>query len=219
LGWHEGLERNVDIEALLAQATPQEQIVRICLRGDLRSEWEQLEHDLQTASTEGVSLGDIAPATQIARKMEDLRAQMESATVPFRLRALHPIEWSKFYDTRPRKDKDQTEDDWSPIWHAWLCQMVAISCVEPAMTAEQVDRLMAKLSNRQWLDLADTAWNLNAEREQVPFSVAASALISIDGEKSRRPDQPASPGPASSAGNHAKPPRTRTTKKAASPKR
>lgn len=209
----------MDIEELLAEATPQEEALPLCLRGDLRAQWEELDRDFAAASRQAVSLGEPSPAKVIAQRMQELRGEIEAATVQFRLRAVPPRQWSAFRDTRPLKGDDQSDEDWENVWHGWICQVVALSCVDPVMTPEQADRLSAKLSNRQWVDLTNTAWRLNEERERVPFSAAASVLIAIDGEKSRRPEPPVSPSPDSSAASPAKSPRTRTTKPAARPGR
>jgi hypothetical protein len=209
---------SLDIEAILGEATPQERTVPLLLRGDLRARWDQLEHELDAAPAEAISLGDIAPAKRVAQQMEDLREQIKAAEVPFRLRALPPREWAKFLDAKPER-KEQTDDEWADIWHAYICQMVAVCCVEPVMSAEQVDRLVPVLSNQQWTDLSNAAWRLNSEREAVPFSVAASALTQIDGGKLKQPGPLGFPSPDSSAGSRSKPRRTSTTRKAASPKR
>jgi len=208
-----------DIEAILDEATPQERTVPLLLRGDLRARWDQLAHELDGAPAEAVSLGDIAPATRIARQMDELREQIKAAERPFRIHALPPREWSKFMDSKPVRGKEQPDDEWTDLWHEFMCRMVSVTCLDPPMTPEQVDRLCAKLSDSQWTDLTNAAWGLNSEREQVPFSVAASALTQLDDGKSRRPETPGSPSPDSSGESPRKPRRTSTTRKAASPKR
>lgn len=211
---------SLDIEQILAEATEHETTVRLLLRGDLRARWDELAEELESASPRASSLGEVAPATVIARQMDELREQIKAAEVPFRLRALPPREWARFEDeTKPQRAEGQSDEDWADVWHSWVCAIIAVTCADPVMTAEQVDQLSGKLSNQQWIRLSRGAWDLNNDREQVPFSVAASAQIQSDGGTSKQPARPASRSRGSSAASPPKPRRTSTTSKAASAKR
>lgn len=207
------------IDEILASARRPEDTVPICTRGDLVSQWQALERRLEHAPTAPANLGERAEATVIAEQMAELREQMADAEEQFHLRALPPRQWVKFHATFPVKGKDETDDDYSDRIYAWTCKAVSLTCVQPAMTPEQVDELVPLLSTRQWVGLSNGAVMLNTGEISLPFSVAASALTQDSGPTSPRPSNSESVSPVSSAPNRAARRRTSTTKKAASPGR
>ncbi|GIG63606.1 hypothetical protein Lfu02_79780 [Longispora fulva] len=162
---------------ILAVAQRPATSVPLCLRGDLVAEFRALERDLEQADRRAPSLAEASPAAVIAARMNALREQMLAATVAFRLEAMPPAAWSDFLATQPAKSKDIDEDAFKAAWYAWVCQLVAHTCTDPVMTAEQVDQLVPRLSGEQWARLSDTAWSINASEVNVPFSVAASVLL------------------------------------------
>jgi len=206
----------MQIDEILAVAELPEDTVTLCLRGALVGQWEELEHRLSGASNQALSLGQPAEATQIAREMEALRAEMTRHEVAFHLRALAAVAWRKFYATLPEPgETDEAKATYDDRFHAWVCELVAKCCYDPAMTAEQADQLSQKLSGQQWRQLSDAAWNLNVERVDVPFSAAASAMTRVSELSLRRQEPGASPTASSSARKPTRPRRTNTTTKAA----
>lgn len=199
------------IEEILSIAELPEESVPLCLRGTLVAQFERLEQELRDAPTQATSLGDIPAAVDIARRMDALREEMQASTVPFLLRAKPAREWSDFFNTQPEKVDGQDDSAFTDAWHLWLCKMVAITCVDPVMTAEQVDQLVGKLSGNQWQRLSDAAWAVNAQQQSVPFSAAASAVLQATGGKLRQPETSGSPDLGSLAGNPEPSPNTSTT--------
>lgn len=206
----------MQIEDILAVAELPEDTVTLCLRGALVGKWEELEHKLASASNEALSLGQPAQATQIAREMQSLRAEMAQHEVPFRLRALPAVRWRKYYATLPEPgDTEELKASYDDRFHTWVCGLVSACCYEPAMSAEQADQLSGKLSGQQWRQLTDAAFNLNVERVDVPFSAAASAMTRVSELSSRRPEPGESRTANGSAPKRTRSPRTSTTSKAA----
>jgi hypothetical protein len=203
----------LSIDEILATARRPEDTVRLCLRGDLVSAFRDLERRLPDAATAAGNLGERAEASIIAEQMQTLREQMLEAEVPFLLRAKPPKEWNRFHATHPVRGKDESDDDYADRVHGWNCQAVALTCVEPAMTAEQVDELVPNLSTRQWMDLLNRAVTLNVSDVDIPFSEAASALTRDSGTTSQRPPMPESASADSSASNRARLRRSSTTRK------
>lgn len=199
------------IDDILAEAKRPEDEVSLCLRGDLVARFRQLERELETAPTQAVSLGEPAPAAAIAERMQQLRAEMADAEVPFALRALEPRDWERFYGTMPVRKEGEAQDTYSDRWFDWVCELVARTCVDPVMSADQVKALVPNLSSAQWNELSNGAFRLNAGKVSIPFSDAASALTPTSGQTSRRPEQPESPSADSSASNPDVSPPTSTT--------
>lgn len=169
-----------DIDAILAKARLPERTVQLCLREDLVAEYERLDAELRSASRTAPSLGELAPATVIARRMEELRQEMLDHQVEFRLRAWPARKFAQLRDGMPKKSDGQADDEYADVWHAAVCDLVAKMLVEPKVTAEQVDALSERLAESQWSKLSNAAWDINAAGVQIPFSVAASAILSSD---------------------------------------
>lgn len=171
-----------DFKTLLAGAKLPERTVPICLRGDLTAEFEDLERQLEEAlRTPANSLeGDGSAA--IAERMEELRQEMKAHTYPFRLRAMPHPKWREFCAQHPpRKDDEGGVDERDRIlgvnaetfWPAVVRQ----SLVDPQLDDSEWQALLdGALTDRQFSDLADTAWGLNRRDVDIPFSPAASRM-------------------------------------------
>jgi hypothetical protein len=167
-----------DIEAVLAEARLPEDSVSLCLRRDLTSRFRELERQLRTANTKAVSLGERSEAKVIAEQMEELRTEMAGSETTFHLRALPSLEWAAFSATMPQRTKDESVEDFATKrFYPKMAELVSRCCYDPQMTVDQVDRLVDVLAGNQWDELSGAVWSLNADREGVPFSVAAFALM------------------------------------------
>lgn len=165
-------------EELIAGAKRPTDSVQLCLRGDLTGPYRELERQLRTASRTAPSLAERSPAALIAEQMRAIEVQMAAAEKRFDLEAMLPKDWSDFYGTQPEKKKDEADEAFKGRWFVWVCNLVSRSVVAPVvMTPEQVAQLCDVLSARQWDQLTDSAYGLNANEVAVPFSVAVSALI------------------------------------------
>lgn len=200
----------LNIREIIDRKKPREASVPIVLDGDLAADYERLEVELRDAGP-ATSLGDEGSADAIRERMDRLREQMLESRVFFRLRALPDPEWSPYRAALPTKRDDQTDEQAAEEYHRWLCTIVAASCIDPVMTAEEVHELYATLSSGEWGSLAGEAWQLNTNRQDVPFSVAAYALSRTSDEKSRRPEQSGPGAPPSLADSAAPSPSTSTT--------
>jgi len=170
-------------DEILTAARRPETTVSLCLRGDLVGPYRELERKLRTASRTQVNLAEPSEASLLAAQMRDIEAQMAAASHTFTLRAMTAHEWSDFLVTRPERDPETKEETFRAAWFDWTCQLVAVSCVDPQMTAEQVAQLCDVLSGGQWDELSNTAFGLNSREVTVPFSVAASALTQDDEQR------------------------------------
>jgi hypothetical protein len=172
-----------DFEAILAQAKLPERTVTLCLREDLVAEYEQLDTELRSASRTAPSLGEVAPATVIARRMDEVRQQMLEHQRSFLLRAWPARKFAKLRDAMPTTGKDQSDEEFADLWHAAICDLVSKMLVKPAATPDQVASLAERLAESQWRSLSNAAWDINASGQAIPFSVAASAILASDETK------------------------------------
>lgn len=172
-----------DLDVLLGEARLPEKTVELCLRGDLVAEVEDLERRLaaaQAADRPGM-LTSGAEARRLAEQIEQLRTQMRDASVTFRLRAMHRREWRALLDAHPpRRDEhgQLLQQDTIGLNSAtFFDALIRASVVEPQLTDQQWELLFDRLTSRQYDDLHSTAWRLNRNEVDVPFSHAASAIL------------------------------------------
>jgi hypothetical protein len=200
----------VDIDTLLDQARPAERGIPLCLRGDLVARYEDLDRQRdeaeQQAKRNADSLASGGQARQLAEQMEALREQMRDSTVTFTLRALprpkyrallaaHPPRRGEDGEILPEDRENGLNNDtfWTPLIRACLAA--------PALTEEQLTRLLDEvLSDRQYEQLAIEALQVCRGEVDIPFSFAASRLMTAFGGESRQPSDSGSLSDASTAG-------------------
>jgi hypothetical protein len=119
-----------------------------------------------------------AKATAVAEAIEDVEARMVEHTIPFRLRALGPKDWSDLIAAHPpRPDTDeQTFGERVFNTETYPPALIAACCFDPAMTVDQVRELFEVLNEGQRNALFNGAWRANMGID-VPFSPAASAML------------------------------------------
>lgn len=200
----------VDIAAILDAAELPRTSVKICLKGTLVAEYEQIDAQLQNVKPAASLAGD-ASASRLAERLDELRAEMLGHEVAFTFQALPSRQFSDLRAKIPEKKDGQPIEQWQDLYHVWICQLVATCCLEPAMTSEQADQLSERLSDAQWSALCNAAWRVNANKQDVPFSNAAFALSLTSGAKSKRQEQQEPPAADSSADPSSNAPSTSAT--------
>lgn len=207
----------MDIESIIDEAELPEQTVTLCLKGSLVAAYERLDAALQEAARQDaadrLSLAgrDTTATDGLVAQMADLREQMLAHERVFTFRALPPRRFANLRGRVPVKADGQSDEEFADVYHRWLCDLIAASCVDPQMTAEQAERLSERLSDAQWRELRDAAWWVNAQKQNVPFSAVASALSRASAQRSKQPEQPGSPDLSSLAGSPDPEPATSTT--------
>jgi hypothetical protein len=190
-----------DIESIIDEAEPAQTAVTICVKGNLRAEYERLEVQLADVGNAVTSLAG-GPGTEIAARMNELREQMKTYERTFVLRAVTPRRaWRNLLAKRPVKTPDMDDEAYLDLYHPWVCAVVAASALDPPMKPEQVERLADKLSDGDWQKLANAAWRVNDDSSEIPFSVAASVLSRSSGVKSKQPEPSDNPDHGSLAGS------------------
>lgn len=172
-------------DELIAGLELREDVVTLCMRGDLAAKHERLNKKLPTASTVAESLGEPSEAQTIARQMQEVRDEMVASERDFSLRALPSDEWSDLFIEQPSAPEKGPDGKVSPEdrtkfrsdFTVWWWKAVAATCYDPVMAPNQVAQLAKKLSHPQWRELTDRVWAINTGEEQIPFSESASALL------------------------------------------
>jgi len=164
------------VDELIDEARLPERDVRICLRGDLAREHDDLVVELERlAAAEGdESLGGASPEqVALAEAIRDVEEQMAASERTVTVRALGRRKFKELLDAHPAKDgqSGQFDPDTFPR------ELVSACAVEPRMTPTDADRLFDVLSTGQVEELFAAAWFVNQGATRVPFSKAASELL------------------------------------------
>lgn len=172
------MAEDATLDDILADASPVERVVPICVAGALVAEFEMLEQELIRSERENAGrLGNGRPA-EIARQMDELRERMRAKTYNFRFRALPAKQWSDLLAKHPDKPK--------PGQQQRICNMetfvpaaIAACCVSPAgmNDPEKAAALFEKLNDGQQEELFSAAWEVNSKAPKEPTSFAASAIL------------------------------------------
>lgn len=214
-GLDEGLE-TMDINELLASARLAEDEVPICLRPDLLAQYKAAVTALENAEQEQKRNGSLAGGGKTAAQatLDELRGQMLAASLTFTVRALPQKRWGQLYGEHPPRESDEGDARTGFNRDTFYEALVRECVVDPQMTGEQWDALLAHLSTAQYATLKTTAMQVNSSDVDVPFLLAASRAPTSIEPASERPEGSESLSSDSTAGNPASP--SSTTKRAAS---
>jgi hypothetical protein len=164
-----------NIRDIIAVAKPAERSVVLCLRGDLNSQVEEADRELQQEITapENQTLAGSPRVRELADLIESLRTQMRKSAATFTFRAIHPKAWSDLVAAHPsRKDKPEAFNT-----QTLPAAAIAACGIDPVMTPADVEDLLAVLNSGQRDDLFEAAWRVNTKSLDIPFSVAASQVL------------------------------------------
>jgi hypothetical protein len=171
--------RLADVGALVRGAKLREGTVSVCLAGDLVGEWEALAEQLNDAPAADSLSG--TGGGPIREQMNELRGQMLEATVEFKFTALPRRQFRELKAAHPpRRDADgkltDPRDGLGINYDSFMDALVRAAIVEPKLDEETLTMLLdERLTDRQYEELTDVAWNLNRATVSVPFLPAASA--------------------------------------------
>lgn len=161
-----------EIEDIIAEAMPQQRSVRICVNGDLRTLYEDLEQQLEDAVDGAAddSLGNDEHWSDLAKQVEAAAADIERHMRRFSFRSIGP-NWSM---TLARHTNDQGVID---NVTAFFAEVIAASSVQPKIETEQALRLFQKIAQADIDQLYHTARRANFETTaEVPKSLLASQI-------------------------------------------
>lgn len=153
----------MSLHDLIADAKPPARTVEVCLRGDLAAELERATRALAlAAANEADTTG---PEAQIAA----IRRQMADATVEVTLTAMPRREWLAMIAEHPPRDGHQVDTRVGFNTETFYDAAIRASWAAPEVSADDLTALLGALNDRQFNDLADAAWSVNAGGVSVPF--------------------------------------------------
>jgi hypothetical protein len=153
-------ETVLDLDEVMSQARRVEKVARICLRGDLQAEFDQLAEDLGDlvdadgrVLAEGDSaLSDGARAQEIQARLTELKAEMKSAMRTIRFRALPEDDWERFRKSHLGADDTIRDLD------RFNTELMAKTAVAPTLTVEAILQLRSTLGAPQITTMSNAAY-------------------------------------------------------------
>lgn len=164
---------------VLKKASRATKSVSICLAGDLVAEYEELTAELEritmaAPTTDRLSGGvkSDPQAVKVAKRIQELEAEMAESTVAFRFRALPAKQWSDLIAKHPDPKKERLVNQ-----ETFVPAAIAACCVDPEGMddPEQAAELFDTLSAGQQDELFEGAWEVN---QTGPFVAKSSSLAS-----------------------------------------
>ncbi|MFB4285705.1 hypothetical protein ACBJ59_61335 [Nonomuraea sp. MTCD27] len=174
-----------DIDDFLDGLKLPEDQVPICMRGDLQSRFEELSRQLEAArrGPEPDSLDGVPDTVRLAREIEALRGEMQEHVRVFLLRALPRKEWSDLAKEHKPRKTDAADLQAGFNRETFPIAALAACSVKPKMDEKQAGRLVDRVTQGQWQALWNAIAELNGGSGEVPFSYAASAILSATSGK------------------------------------
>ena len=165
--------------AMLGEAKMPEKTVPVCLRGDLTADFEEVDRQLEAAQKKPASSLAGSGTGALLERLDALAVEMAEHTYTFRLRAMPRHAWLELMAAHPPRKDDEgdplVEDRMTGANRLTVFEpMVRMSIIDPELDDEQWKKLLAALTDRQFEDLVNAAWDLNQGKVDVPFSRAAS---------------------------------------------
>jgi hypothetical protein len=203
----------MDINELLNTARRPEAEITLSLRGDLQSQWEDLDVSLRSMQAVSVTLSPSPETIAVAEQIKALEEQMKSSQLTLRLRAASRKEWMTLLSRHTPRPDVPSDKILGVNAETFFDDLLSITIVDPVFTADQMETLLDSVTSNQYDKLTDTAWNLNrADKDGPVFSRAASQVIPASVGTSERPSDSGSVPPALRGKSPRKSPRTNTTK-------
>lgn len=172
----------LDLDAALAGSRRPERTVDVCLRGDLQADFEDLERELeQERSREPDSLAGNPRVRELAEQIEDLRVEMQAATVTLRLRGMGNMEWNALVAAHAARDGNAGDNAYGYNTDTFFPALVEACLVD--VTPQQWARLYEAITSGQFEDLSTAAIAASRRRVDVPKSFVASEVLRKPAEK------------------------------------
>jgi hypothetical protein len=188
---------NPSIEEILTQAADPAYVrtatARILLRQNLLAEHDRLEAELADAMQGDTIENRLPQAPIVSQQILDLETEIDAAKVEFRFRSIGHRAWADLMAAHP-PTKEQVKVlgriDHNPL--TFPSAAIAASCVDPAMTVDDVAQLERLLNDTQFNLLFVRCIEANTGGMDTPKSAAAGAIHRVNGRSANTPAPAAS---------------------------
>lgn len=165
-------------------------------RADLLEEHGRLVRQRERALRDSDSLAGGVPA-ELAARISELESEMEGSTFEFTFEAMSSQQFLNLKARhRPRKQDREHQLDFN--LDTFPAALFAACAVDPEMSLEQAEALVAKLSDGQFAKMWNAVLVLNIGDDSAPKSVMPSAPAATNGTSSTTAPPEGSPARSSS---------------------
>ena len=174
----------MDIDALLDEIENPEyrasQTVRILVgkAASLLADHAAADEELRQAIDEDSRENREPLAPALARRVRELEDQMEAAKTSFTFRAIGRKAWADLVAKHPPTKAQLKVDPQADVDpESFPVAAIAASCVEPALTLEQAQRIESAVTDVQWRVLYGACLTVNVGTSDLPKSVLAGLIL------------------------------------------
>jgi hypothetical protein len=161
------------LDAALEQAKRPERVVYLCLRGDLQSELEDIDHRIESLPVVD-ALGGDPERTELEDRRAAVLEEMRDARFPFRIVGVTRPEWRALLsEHEPREDN--TADRALGYNGDTFPEALIRTCLSPKPTEVQWMKVVGVLSEGQFNELFNAAVAVSLRKVEIPKSRSASA--------------------------------------------
>lgn len=151
------------------------------VRHELRDEHARLDALLMTLTSD--TIDEHPDRIDTVRRLAEIEAEFEQSMLEFRFRAIGHRAWADLLRKHPPTRQQLTANrqlDHNP--ESFPYEAIAVSCVDPVMTAAEVRRLDASplIDVAAWIELWNACLTANVQAA-VPNSLAAGLILRRNG--------------------------------------
>jgi len=163
-------KKQKNIKALLAGAQRAVRTVTVCTRADLVDEYETLEAQLKQLSEGADSLAGADGAPELRARLDALRAEMDDASITFRIRGLPQRTYTSLLAQHPPRKDDKRDALLGFNIDDVIEQLIRLGTEEPELDDEDWERLLGDVINKaDYERLTNAAWSVNTQDVSAPF--------------------------------------------------
>jgi hypothetical protein len=173
----------LDFDAQLDGAALPQDDIDICLRGDLIKDLKRL--DLELVALMNAGDDRMAPnprKRELADEIEAVRHEMKRYTRTFTLQGLPQPDFTRMQAEHPPRPDNEADAGANANIDTMTVALVRAAIIKPRMTDARWEKFVSKLVDGQWDDLGSVAWALNRTKVKIPFSRAASIVLTSEPE-------------------------------------
>lgn len=177
----------INLRDHLKAAKLPERTVGVCLRGDLTGALVLAEAALEAASGQRQDQRMTGVSAEQAA-VNEARAAVEAAALPFRLRGLSRPGWTALVNEHPPREGNADDRLMGFNTESFPVALVRACLVDPDVTDDaDWDALDEAMTFAQYDELVTTAMEVSRRKVDVPFSSGGSVKTANSAPKSSRP--------------------------------
>jgi len=158
------------LRKLVQEFEPAEKVVSLVMKPQVQAQIEALELEMLEVRKEADTLAGNPEAVELGAKIDALTASAQDSVIKVTMRQLHRKVWSDMRARYPHADPTMYLYD-----KAIFEEAIPACWVSPEISDETRDKILDKLTDGQWDNLAQAVKDVNGD-VAIPFSALASRV-------------------------------------------